>query len=386
MFLIVFSSSCAKKGSGGLEQRKKQYRRFLFGLLGLNLLLIVLCMGELYSGKLSKNIRVMAGQESVVSEEMSKKWANKKVIPGGTPVGIYIETEGALVLGTEAVEATDGLLYEPARNIIKSGDYIKKVNGVAIHSKEELTEEVKKQGNSPIVLEVLRKNKMLSIKVEPVKEKGSKEWQLGIWVRDNSQGIGTLTYISENQFAALGHGIHDIDTGDKMDIDRGYIFGSKILSIKKGEKGKPGEMVGVVCYDFEKPYGTIKKNTDYGICGEVSEELLKQVEDEPVEIGWKKEVHKGKAYLRSAISGTLEDYEVEIKSVDASNKNLAKGMVIQITDKRLLKLTNGIVQGMSGTPILQDGKLIGAVTHVFVQDSAQGYGTFIENMLKESNG
>ena len=369
-----------------MEQRKKQYRHFLFGLLGLNLLLIVLCMGELYSGKLPRNIRVMAGQESVVSEEMSKKWANKKVIPGGTPVGIYIETEGALVLGTEAVEATDGLLYEPARNIIKAGDYIKKVNGIAIHSKEELTEEVKKQGNSPIVLEVLRKNKMLSVKVEPVKEKESKEWQLGIWVRDNSQGIGTLTYISENQFAALGHGIHDIDTGDKMDIDRGYIFGSKILSIKKGEKGKPGEMVGVVCYDFKKPYGTIKKNTDYGICGEVSEELLNQVENEPVEIGWKKEVHKGKAYLRSAISGTLEDYEVEIKSVDASNKNLAKGMVIQITDKRLLKLTNGIVQGMSGTPILQDGKLIGAVTHVFVQDSAQGYGTFIENMLKESNG
>lgn len=373
-----------------MERWKVKYRRYLFGILAVNIFMLVLCGITLYSHKDTSlsNKKSFVGKEMIdtVSTGSISNVKNQKVIPGGNPVGIYIETEGTLVLGTQSVDGMDGISHEPAKNVVKTGDYIKKVNGIAVHSKEELTEIVKEQGNSPVVLELLRKNKLISVKIDPVLSKEKEEYQLGIWVRDNSQGIGTMTYISGDRFGALGHGIHDIDTGGMMDVDGGYIFGSRILSIKKGAKGKPGEMIGTVCYDFEHPYGTIQKNTDYGIYGEIRAELKEQVKQEEVEVGVKSEVKKGKAYLRSAISGQMEDYEIEITDVDASNKNLAKGMVIKITDKRLLNLTNGIVQGMSGTPILQNGKLIGAVTHVFVQDSTQGYGTFIENMLKESNG
>lgn len=312
---------------------------------------------------------------------------DKKAIPCGNPVGIYIKTDGVLVLGTESIEGTDGLRTEPAANIVKEGDYIRKVNKISINSKEELINIVKKQGNSPVLLEIQRKNKILSVKVTPVLSKKTNTWQLGIWVRDNSQGIGTLTYISDGTFGALGHGIHDIDTGGMMNVEGGYLFDSKILSIKKGEKGKPGEMVGVVLYDYDNPLGEIQKNTAYGIYGQVksTKDIEDKIRNEEVEIALKQEVKKGKAYIRSGISGKTQDYEIEIMSVDKTNKNLAKGMVIKITDKRLLSMTNGIIQGMSGTPILQNGKLIGAVTHVFVQNSTQGYGTFIENMLKESN-
>lgn len=367
-----------------MEPWKIKYRKSLFILLWIHIFLI----GGLGLVLCSKNkvdrFPAFSNQE-VVSTSTSKSLKGEKVIPGGSAVGIYIETEGVLVLGTQSVKSMDGSTCEPAKYIVEAGDYITKVNGVEVHNKEELTAMIKEQGSSPMVLELIRKEKKLSIKIEPVLAKGNGEYQLGIWVRDNSQGIGTLTYIQGNKFGALGHGIHDIDTGSMMEVKGGYIFESKILSIKKGAKGKPGEMVGTVCYDFENPYGSIQSNTNYGIFGEVRSALTEQIKQEEVEVGGREEVKKGKAYIRSAISGKMEDYEIKITDVDASNKNLEKGMIIEITDKRLLHLTNGIIQGMSGTPILQNGKLIGAVTHVFVQDSTKGYGTFIENMLKESN-
>lgn len=423
-----------------MEQQKKQYRRCLFAALCINLFLMGGCLVKLYADQLPNRIKVMVGKEtgfdfhipasasiyetketisqnhSIQTVQMNRPFfissdntgsyivqvklfgmfdlkqmqldviKDKKVIPCGNTIGIYIKTDGVLVLGTESIEGSDGLQYEPARNVVKAGDYIKKVNKIPVHSKEELTNIVKKQGDSPIILEIVRKNKIISVKVNPVLSKKAGTWQLGIWVRDNSQGIGTLTYISKNSFGALGHGIHDIDTGGMMTVEGGYLFDSKILSIKKGEKGKPGEIVGVVSYDFERLFGVIQKNTDYGIYGEIKEEIHEKVQQDEMEIALKQEVKKGKAVIRSGISGKIEDYDIEIIDVDATNKNLAKGMVIKITDPRLLSMTNGIVQGMSGTPILQNGKVIGAITHVFVQNSTQGYGTFIENMLKESNG
>lgn len=373
-----------RKGSDIMEPWKVKYRKSLFVLLWIHIFVIGVLLFALCSKKTVERFPVFSEKE-VVSTSATESFKGEKVIPGGSPVGIYIETEGALVLGTQSVEGMDGNTYEPAKYIIEAGDYITKANGVEVHSKEELTKIVKEQGNSPMILELMRKNKNLSVKIEPVLSKENGEYQLGIWVRDNSQGIGTLTYIKGDQFGALGHGIHDIDTGSMMDVKGGYIFESKILSIKKGAKGKPGEMVGTVCYDFDNPYGMITKNTNYGIFGNVTKKLTNQVKQEEVGVGVKEEVKKGKAYIRSSISGKMEDYEIKITDVDASNKNLEKGMIIEITDPRLLELTNGIVQGMSGTPILQNGKLIGAVTHVFVQDSTKGYGTFIENMLKQSN-
>lgn len=389
-----------------MEEWTKKYRKLLRYCIGLNGIMLLFCsmywfvstereeviqvrerQWNLFTNyrQLEKETAENVGKSQVTLVETGKSiknYANEKVIPGGNPVGIYIETNGSLVLGTQSVKGEDGKQYEPAKNIVKTGDYIKMVNNIPIHSKEELVGIVKKNGKKPIVLQILRRNKVIKVKIIPVYAKEYGEYQLGIWVRDNSQGIGTMTYIRGTRFAALGHGIHDIDTGGLMNVNSGYLFGSKILAIEKGAKGKPGEMVGVVCYDFDKPFGKIQNNNDYGIYGEVCDEVRSQVKQEEVEIGRREDVKKGKAYIRSAISGEMVDYEIEITNVDAKSKNLDNGMIIKIIDPKLLEQTNGIVQGMSGTPILQNGKLIGAVTHVFVQDSTKGYGTFIENMLE----
>lgn len=389
-----------------MEEWMKRYRKLLRACIVINgIILLCCCMYFFTSNEREEVIQVREKQWNLFTnfKQLEKEMdgvrekenptlletgrsiqsiKGEKVIPGGNPVGIYIETNGSLVLGTQSIKGEDGKRYEPAKNIVKTGDYIKKLNDIPIHSKEELVEIVKKNGGKPIVLAILRQDKMIKVKVIPVYSKEYGEYQLGIWVRDNSQGIGTMTYIRGNRFAALGHGIHDIDTGGLMNVNSGYLFGSKILSIEKGEKGKPGEMVGVVCYNFDRPFGKIQRNNDYGIYGEVYDEVRSQVKQEEVPLGKREEVKKGIAYIRSAISGEMVDYEIEIVDIDAKSKNLDNGMIIKIVDPELLEQTNGIVQGMSGTPILQNGKLIGAVTHVFVQDSTKGYGTFIENMLE----
>lgn len=418
-------------------QRKKSYRRLLLAALIINLFFIGYGLVHVYNSRLPNSIKVMAGKEAnfdfnvpasaviraktdntsvvnhqkvylnqpftITSESTGsfevnvKLWdmiylkkvkldiiEKQKVIPCGNQVGIFIETDGVLVLDTQVITSVDGLNCEPSKNLLKSGDYIQKVNNNKIDSKEELSTMVAKEGSTPVVLEILRDKRKQKVKIEPVKAKSDNTYKLGVWVRDDTQGIGTLTFINGNDFGALGHGIHDIDTGNMMDVDGGYIFDANILSLVKGKNGQPGEIVGMVNYDYENPFGSIEKNTTYGIYGTINKKSIKNINKEEVDIGLKQEVKPGKAYIRSSIDGTSKDYEIQIESVDVTNKNYAKGMVIRITDKRLLKLTNGIIQGMSGTPILQNGKLIGAVTHVFIQDSTKGYGTFIENMLKES--
>lgn len=411
-------------------QQCKVYKRMLCLLLVVNVLVLGVKLVQTYGKRLPDDIKIMVGKESefdfdvpaiatvanhdrtlnlknpiVISSQETgsylfnvKLWGvlnlknvkvdvikPEKVIPGGNQVGIYIETQGVLVLDTQAIPGSDGLTHEPAKNILKAGDYIQKINGIRIHSKEELIDIVKRQGENSLVVEILRGKKLLQVKLNPVKSKQDAQYKLGVWVRDNTQGIGTLTYYTDHSFGALGHGIHDVDTGEMMDVDAGYIFDSKILSLVKGKDGSPGEVVGSVIYDYDNPLGVIQKNTKFGIYGTLKSSENFKTQNETVDIGLKQDVKKGKAYIRSCISGTSIDYEIEIINIDITNKNVAKGMVIKITDERLLNLTNGIIQGMSGTPILQNGKLIGAVTHVFVQDSTKGYATFIENMLRESN-
>lgn len=411
-------------------QQCKVYKRMLFTLLVINVLVLGVKLVQTYGDQLPDDIKVMVGRDSkfdfdvpaiatvanhdstlnlknpitISSKETGsylfnvKLWGiltlknvkvdvikPERVIPGGDQVGIYIETQGVLVLDTQVIPCEDGLNHEPAKNILKAGDYIQKINDIRIHSKEELIQIVKKQGENPLVIEILRGKKLLQVKLNPVKSKEDSQFKLGVWVRDNTQGIGTLTYYTDHSFGALGHGIHDVDTGEMMDVDSGYLFDSKILSLVKGKDGTPGEVVGSVIYDYDNPIGVIQKNTKFGIYGALKSDKKIETKKESVEIGLKQDVKEGKAYIRSCISGTSIDYEIDIINIDITNKNVAKGMVIKITDERLLKLTNGIIQGMSGTPILQDNKLIGAVTHVFVQDSTKGYATFIENMLRESN-
>lgn len=306
------------------------------------------------------------------------------VYTGGMPVGIYLETKGILIIGTGVIEGQDGLNYEPALNLVQPGDYILAVNNQTIQDKKDLVDIISGQGSSELILTLRRKEEIINVRIQAVKGADG-GYKAGIWVRDNTQGIGTLTFITpEGTFGALGHGINDVDTGLLLEIGEGTLYETNILDIKKGEKGSPGELSGSITYQPNHIYGSILYNEQIGIFGEGNEKLVKETKRGLVETAFKQEVRKGKAVIRSSVSGTMTDYEVEITEVYCNEKDINKGIVLEVTDERLLSLTGGIVQGMSGSPILQDGKLVGAVTHVFVQDSAKGFGIFIENMLEQA--
>ncbi len=306
------------------------------------------------------------------------------VYTGGMPVGIYLETNGILIIGTGVIEGQDGLNYEPALNLVQPGDYILAINDQTVRDKKDLVDIISSQGGKELILTLRRKEEVIHVRLQAVRDRDG-SYKAGIWVRDNTQGIGTLTFVTpEGTFGALGHGINDVDTGLLLEIGDGTLYETNILEIKKGEKGVPGELSGAITYQADHIYGSILCNEQMGIFGEGNKKLLGETEKKLVETTFKQEVKKGKAVIRSAVSGTLTDYEVEITEVYCNEKDINKGIVLEVTDERLLSLTGGIVQGMSGSPILQDGKLVGAVTHVFVQDSRKGFGIFIENMLEQA--
>ncbi len=304
-----------------------------------------------------------------------------ELIPCGTPIGIYVETDGILVLGSGRITGEDGLNYEPINHKLKSGDYILQINGKSLSKKNELIDEIQKCNGEDVTLLVRRNEEEITVRITPVKT-ASGSYKIGAWIRDNTQGIGTLTFVtSDGQFGALGHGITDIDTGLLMDVKQGTIYTAEIMSIIKGKEGEPGELIGMIRQSDKYKLGKITENTYQGIFGSVGNNIGHEAQSTPLEIGLKQEVKKGKAMIRCTIEDKVEDYEIMIESVDLSNSNHSKGIVLRITDERLLDLTGGIVQGMSGSPIIQNNKIIGAVTHVFIQDSTKGYGTFIENMV-----
>jgi stage IV sporulation protein B len=304
------------------------------------------------------------------------------VLVGGMPVGIYMETDGVMVLDTEYIKGLDGVDYEPASHLVKSGDYIKGFNGKVIENKKELIEALKDLNEDEVVLQLKRNEEILDVKIKPVESEPS-VYKLGIWVRDNIQGLGTVTFLTGNsEFGALGHGIHDTDTSALLSIGDGTLYKTSIHSIKKGENGIPGSMEGIIVYNGYNEIGTINKNTDAGIYGKVDKINDLFTEQIPVETASTDEIVTGDATIRCFIDNEIKEYSIKVTDIDYSGHEVNKGLVIQVTDPELLEKTGGIIQGMSGSPILQNGKLIGAVTHVFVQDSTKGYGIFIENMLQ----
>lgn len=304
-------------------------------------------------------------------------------IPCGTPVGIYLKSRGVLVIGTGTLTGADGMNVEPAYGVLRSGDYIEAINGRPLSRKEELIEAVNQSGPEKVTLNIRRGQEQMTVSMSPVEDEDGK-YKLGAWVRDDTQGIGTMTYLDLNgKFGALGHGISDSDTGDVVEIEDGALYETQILGIEKGSSGKPGVMSGVIYYGTGSQLGEIDANTETGIFGTAGEGLRSRISSisEPVPIGYRQDVQAGPALLRSSVSGEVKDYQIEIRKVDYSTGHRTKSIVFEVVDEELLSLTGGVIQGMSGSPILQNGKLIGAVTHVFVQDSTKGYGIFIENML-----
>ena len=298
------------------------------------------------------------------------------VIPGGMPVGIYMKTKGVMVLDTQKIKGEDGSEYEPALHIVKAGDYITGFNGKDINTKNELVEAVSSFSEQKAKLDICRKGETIHVKMDMIQcEDGTKK--LGIWVRDNAQGLGTITYLdSDSHFGALGHGIHDISDGT--------LYLTSVKEIQKGVNGTPGGMEGIIVYNNYNVLGKIKKNTEAGIFGTIDRVDVLFANQTPVQLAKKEEVEEGPAIIRCAVDGDIKEYDILITQVNLWSGEVNKSMTIEVTDPSLLDETGGIIQGMSGSPILQNGKLIGAVTHVFVNNPTKGYGIFAESMINES--
>ena len=399
-----------------MQEKQKKYRKFLwYALVGTLLSLFILIYGTM-KDHIPDEIFVYADEETdwetffqeplisydetvEVSQNGSYqircKWLGvlplktikvhtvekQEVLVSGSPVGIYMETKGVLVIDSGEITDREGIRRTPAEHIIQSGDYICEIDGKVLTGKRQLMQLVRENQGEPMELQVIRHQETIKLEMTPVEtEDGS--YKLGIWVRDNIQGIGTLTYVEPNgTFGALGHGISDADTGERLEISDGDLYRADILSIRKGTAGTPGELRGVINYREENRIGTICGNSQYGIRGQM--EPGKYTESmKKIPTGLKQEIQTGKAEIRCDIGDGIREYQCEILEIDSNARDTNKCFVLRITDDDLLFRTGGIVQGMSGSPVQQNGKLIGAITHVFVNDPTKGYGIFIENMME----
>lgn len=310
---------------------------------------------------------------------------NKKYVACGNTIGVKLRLDGVLIIGISEVETTDGSRVLPSKGtVIKPGDLIVEANGEKLKNIAELQEVIEKSDGKTINFVINQDGINKYVDLTPVRSAEDKKYRIGLWVRDNTAGIGTLTFYDPETrgFGALGHGITDIDTGTLMPVQSGEILESSILAVKKGKAGVPGELKGVFVEDRES-LGVIDINSEYGIYGHLSEKAAYLMNNGLYPLAMRSEIEIGPAKILANTNGKdVEEYDIEIQKVSRQKANGSKGMVIRITDERLLELTGGIVQGMSGSPIIQNGKIIGAVTHVLVNDPARGYGIFIEQMLK----
>lgn len=300
----------------------------------------------------------------------------------GDTIGIYMETDGILVIDTQEILSGKGQSAEPARNLVQPGDYIKSVDGIPISSKKELISRMETSAGEPVTLELARDGRKHSVSVRPAyAQDGS--YKLGIWVRDNTQGIGTLTYVKEDgSFGALGHGISDSDMGELLRLNQGDLYRAQVVSITKGSSGSPGELSGVIHYNDGEHLGCIENNAACGIYGKIDEDCLAGLGLRDMDMAYKQEMQTGPASILCSVKGEVCEYQVQIEEIYWDAKETNKCFVLQVTDEKLIEQTGGIVQGMSGAPILQNGKFVGAVTHVFINDPTRGFGIFAEEMMR----
>ena len=312
--------------------------------------------------------------------------SQKEVYPCGEIIGIYTESNGIYVIDTCEIESLDGVFLNPAGHILRSGDYIIAINGQKMESKEAMIATIKESNGEEMAVSINRNGENRVEYLTPIKSK-SGEYMLGVWIRDDLAGVGTITYIdTEGKFAALGHGMGDGETKSLIEVKNGDIYNSNIVGIQKGEAGIPGEVKGIIKYGLNNHIGCVETNEKEGIFGFVDEDdKEKYLSNKLYKIGVKQEAEVGAAQIVSEISGERRFYDIEITYVDFLAVNSNKGLHIQIVDEELIELTGGIVQGMSGSPIIQNEKVIGAITHVLISDPSKGYGIFVEDMIERSN-
>jgi len=307
------------------------------------------------------------------------------VIPGGQSIGVTLYTRGALVVGITGIQLESGEIVNPARTAgMLPGDVILSINGTEVKDADHVAKLVQETDG---VLEIVvdRDGRKLTLDVMPVVDYSDDKKRLGLWVRDSTAGVGTLTFImpGEKWFAGLGHAITDIDTGSILTVREGEIYFSEVIQVNKGESGAPGEIKGY----FSSASGTmgrIDKNTPFGIYGPLYDTVDMSLFSEPIPVASRDEVQLGPATILATVdSEGVKEFDCEIIKLTPQTAADQKGIVLRVTDPELLDLTGGIVQGMSGSPILQNGKLVGAVTHVFVNNPTKGYGLYADWMLDQ---
>lgn len=308
-----------------------------------------------------------------------------KVIPIGQVSGIKLYTSGVLVVGMSEIKGEDNLKYRPYENLgIQEGDTIVQVNNRSVIDTKDLIDVVNHSKGESINIKYVRNEEIQECNIKPVKISNT-EYKLGLWVRDSAAGIGTMTYIEPktNKFAALGHGITDIDTGNVLSISKGQLITTKIVSLIKGTNGNPGRIQGSI--NEQSKIGKIEKNSIFGIYGTI-EDITKvnPYNNQAIDVATRSEIHLGDATILCSIDGKkIEEYRIQIDKIYINNDYNNKSMLIKVTDEELLKKTGGIIQGMSGSPVIQNGKFIGAITNVLINDPTKGYVVFGDLMVKE---
>lgn len=309
----------------------------------------------------------------------------KRVIPVGTIAGVKLYTSGILVVGMSEIEGIDNKKHKPYENTgIEEGDTIISINSNKINSTEELIETVNKSEGKDLSIEYLHDQKTTTCSITPI-QTNNNQYKIGLWVRDSAAGVGTVTFYdkSNKTFGALGHGITDIDTEELINIETGEFVKTRILNVIKGESGKPGKIQGTI--DNQNNIGTISKNTKFGIYGNLQNLSAINIDySKEMDVALREEIKTGKATILCSLdSENPKEYEIEIEKIYPENNYDNKSMKIKVTDEELLNKTGGIIQGMSGSPIIQNGKFVGAVTHVLVNNPKEGYAVFGDMMLKQ---
>jgi stage IV sporulation protein B len=312
-----------------------------------------------------------------------------RVIPGGHSIGVLLRSQGVMVVGHAAVRDPAGAIRHPGREAgIELGDIILSIGGIEVNSQDQvarLFEEAGQKGGG-VTVTLRRKERLLERRLTPARDKDSGRFRAGLYIRDGAAGVGTLTFFdpASGKFGALGHVIADAETSQPILVRDGHIVGAVVTAIQKGRRGVPGEKIATF-KDQRRRWGSIEKNSRFGVFGHLHTPVTNPLFPEPVPVALNGQVKEGPAEIVTVVEGQrLERFRIEIVRVARQRTSDGKNMIIRITDARLLDKTGGIVQGMSGSPILQEGRMVGAVTHVFVSDPTRGYGASIEWMLQEA--
>lgn len=310
------------------------------------------------------------------------KVADNSVYLGGDCLGFSLDSKGLTVVGSNYIFTKSGAVNPFVGSGLKVGDLIQTLNGKTISTIDEINEILAGSGGQVLPMTVLRDGKEISLTITPAKDSFSGEYKLGLWIKNNTEGIGTLTFVEDEnlRFGSLGHAIYN-NGGSILQVNDGNIYRCKVLGIKKGVDGTPGEILGT--FSKNDPLGDVDKNSEYGVFGYITNKEFAE-EKQLVQVGGRAGVKPGKATIFCALNGEdIKPYEIEIIKANYQTSSNEKSMVFRVVDKELLALTGGIIQGMSGSPIMQNGKIIGAVTHVFVNDPTKGFGLYLDWMLLE---